>query len=257
MPDLPLGEHDQAENVLVEASLAEYKQSMSFFTPYLTELNVNLFIVERIFQFPLELLFGGGPVSAIFFGQVVRNALQMSVLCITKLVSDRAHNPYTLRRFKDSVLGMVKPEYQQAFRERLEVAWDESAVQDLLRRARNLRNTRIAHFDQSFVQESFDPTMRQEDLLFSEVKALYDKLNVMFQALAFGVLHGMLPPSYWTGHADIDYVLDRLAQTSDWVNMAERNPAFWQQGQQILTKEQAKVIHFYRRKFGLEKSELD
>src|SRR6266567_2364167 len=190
MPYLPLGDHDQAENVLVEASLAEYKQGMYFFTRYLTELNVNLFIVESIFQFPLELLFGGGPDNAIFFGQVVRNA-------------------------------------------------------------------RIAHFHQSFVQESFDPIMKQEDLLFSEVKALCDKLNVMVQTLAFGIHHSMLPPSYWAGHADIDYMLDRLAQTSDWVNMAERNPAFWQQGQQILTEEQSRVIHFYRRKFGLEKSDLD
>ncbi len=31
MPDLLLGDHDQAENVLVEASLAEYKQGMAFF----------------------------------------------------------------------------------------------------------------------------------------------------------------------------------------------------------------------------------
>ncbi len=152
---------------------------------------------------------------------------------------------------------MVRPEYQQAFRERLEVAWDESTVQDLLRRARNLRNTRIAHFDRSFVQESFDPTMKQEDLLFSEVKTLCDKLNVMFQALAFGIHHGMLPYSYWAGHADIDNVFDRLAQTSDWVNMAERNPACWQQGQQMLTEEQSTVIHFFRRKFGLEESDLE
>jgi len=257
MPYLPLGDHDQAENVLVEASLAEYKQGMYFFTRYLTELNVNLFIVESIFQFPLELLFGGGPDNAIFFGQVVRNALQMSVLCITKMVSDAGDGLYTLRQFKNKVFLMVKPEYQQAFRERLKVAWDESSVQDLLKRARNLRNTRIAHFHQSFVQESFDPIMKQEDLLFSEVKALCDKLNVMVQTLAFGIHHSMLPPSYWAGHADIDYMLDRLAQTSDWVNMAERNPAFWQQGQQILTEEQSRVIHFYRRKFGLEKSDLD
>jgi len=257
MPDLPLGEHDQAENVLVEASLAEYKQGVSFFMAYLGELNVNLFIAERIFQFPLELLFGGGPDNAIFFGQVVRNALQMSVLCITKLVSDAGDGLYTLKQFKNKVLRMVKPEYQRAFRKRLKVAWDDSSVQDLLQRARNLRNTRIAHFHRSFVQESFDSTMRQEDLLFSEVKALCDKLNVMFQALAFGIHYGMLPYSYEAGHADIDDVLNRLAQTSDWVNMAERNPALCQQSHQNLPEEEARVIHFYRRKFGLEKSDFD
>lgn len=257
MPDLELGKHDRAENVLVESCLAEYKQGMSFFTPYLTELNVNLFIVERIFQFPLELLFGGGPDNAIFFGQVVRNALQMSVLCITKLVSDADRDFYTLRQFKNKVIRMVKPEYQHAFRQRLKAAWDDSSVQDLLQRAKSLRDTRIAHFHRSFIQESFDSTIKQEDLLFSEVKALCDKLNAMFQALAFGVQHGMLPLSYWAGHADIDNVLDRLARTSDLVNMAERNPAFWQHRQRNLTEEQAGVVHFYRIKFGLEKSTLD
>ena len=92
---------------------------MAFFTPYLTELNINLFIVERIFRFPLELLFGGGPDNAIFFVQVVRNALQMSVLCITKMVTDAGDGLYTLRQFKNKVIHMVKPEYQQAFRERV------------------------------------------------------------------------------------------------------------------------------------------
>ena len=183
----------------------------------------------------------------------------MSVLCITKLVSDKKgrNDPYTLRRFKDNVVHMVKPEYQQAFQERLKVAWDESAVQDLLQRAKKLRDTRIVHFDRSFVQESFDPNMTQEDLLFSEVKALRDKLNMMFQALAFGIHHGMLPYSYCAGHADIDDVLNRLAQTSDLVNMAERNPAFWQQRQQTLTEEEFRVIQFYRRKSGLEESDLE
>ena len=66
MPDVPLGDHDLAEKVLVEARLAEYKQGMSFFTPYLTELNVNLFIAERISQFPLALLFGRGPDNVSF-----------------------------------------------------------------------------------------------------------------------------------------------------------------------------------------------
>lgn len=255
MPDLPLDDHDRAENVVVEANLAEYRQGMDFFTRYLTELNVNLFIVERLFQLPWELLFGGGPDNAIFFLQVVRNGLQMSVLCITKLVTDSGDGLYTLKQFKNKVIRMVKPEYQQAFRGRLKVIWDESSVQDLLRHAKNLRNTRIAHFDQSFVQESFDPAVKQEDLLFTEVKALGDKLNTMVQALAFGVHHRFLPPSYWAGHADIDDVLDRLAQTSDLVNMAERHPPLWQQVHPTLAEEQSKVIHFYRRKFGLEESD--
>jgi len=257
MPDLPLGDPDQVENVLVEASLAEYKQGMAFFTRYLTELNVNLFIVERISQFPLKFLFGDGPDNAIFFGQVVRNALQMSVLCITKMVTDAGDGLYTLRQFKNKVIPMVKPEYKRAFCERLKVAWNEASVRDLFRRAKNLRNSRIAHFSQSFFQENFEPIMKQEDLLFSEVKDLRDKLNEMVQALAFGIHHTWLPPSYWAGHADIDRVLDRLAQTSEWVNMAERNPVFWQQRQHFLTEEQSRVIHSYRRRFGLEKSELD
>ena len=146
MLDLPLSEDIQAKDVLAETSLAEYEQGMSFFALYLTELNINLFIAERIFRFPLELLFGGGPDNAIFFGQVVRNALQMSVLRITKIVADVGDGLYTLRQFKNKVIRMVKPEYQQAFRERLKGTWDESSVQDLLQRAKNLRNTRIAHF---------------------------------------------------------------------------------------------------------------
>ena len=225
--DQPLKLDKPPEDILKEGTLSEYEQGMNFFSAYLVELNTNLYIVERIFQFPFDLLFPTSEGSTIFFGQVVRNALQMSVLCITKLVSDAGDGLYTLRQFKNKVVHMVKPEYQQAFRERLKVAWDDSAVQDLLQRAKNLRNTRIAHFHQSFVQESFDSTMKQEHLLVSEAEALRDKLNDMFQALAFGVRYGTLPVSYEIGRPDIEDVLIGYAGRSSLLNMPERNPGWW------------------------------
>lgn len=254
---LPIKENDRAEDVLVEATLTEYKQGIAFFSAYLVELNVNLFFAERIIRFPRELFFGAGPDNAIFFHQTVRNAIQMSVLCITKLVIDQGSDAYTLRMFKNRVVKMMKPKYLQAFRERLKVEWDASAVQHLLDRAKILRNTRIAHFDPSLVQDSVNSTMKQEDLLLSEIKNLRDKLNTMFQALAFGIRYGMLPLSYEEGHADIDDMLTRLAQTSDWVTRVKQDPALWQQTQQFLTKEQSEEMSWYRRRLGLKMPDLD
>lgn len=251
MINLSLDDHIQAEQVLIEEGLAEYKQGMDFFSAYLVELNTNLYMVEHIFQFPFDVLFPTSEGSTIFFGQVARNALQMSVLCITKLVSDAGDGLYTLRQFKNKVVRMVKPEYQQAFRERLKVAWDDSTVQDLLQRAKNLRNTRIAHFHQSFVQESFDATMKQEHLLFSEAEALRDKLNDMFQALAFGVRYGTLPLSYEMGHPDIEDVLIGYAGRSSLLNLPESNPIYWQQMQPKINEEDIKMLNYYRRKLYL------
>jgi hypothetical protein len=110
--DQPSELDKHAEDVLREGTLSEYKQGMDFFSAYLVELNTNFYIVERIFQFPFDLLFHKSEGSTIFFAQVVRNALHVSVLTITKLATDQKQS-FTLMKFKEKVGKLVKDEYKQ------------------------------------------------------------------------------------------------------------------------------------------------
>ena len=251
MPEIPLSGNEQSKDVIREAVLTEYRQSMDFFYFRLLELNVNLHIVEQILQFPRELLFGEGPENNIFFGQTVNNALQVSILLITKLTTDQGRDIRTLTRFKNKVLGMVKPEYTKAFQKRLKMMKFDQKTQDLLEKVSRLRDTRIAHFTNTFFQEYNDPTMKQESVVFSEILALRDELNTLFHALSFGIKHGTLPASYETGHSDIKDILNSLVQTSGLLNMPERHPDLWQQEQVRLTKPQLEQLNFYRRRFNL------
>ncbi len=251
MPDIPLSGNEQAKDVIREAVLTEYRQSMDFFYFRLVELNTNLYIVEQVLHFPRELLFGEGPENNIFFGQTVNNALQVSILLITKLTKDQGRDVRTLIRFKNKVLDMVKPEYTKAFQERLKTMKFDQKTQSLLEKVSRLRDTRIAHFTDTFFQEYNDPTKKQESVIFSEILVLRDELNALLHALSFGIKHGTLPASYETGNSDIKDILNCLAQTSYLLNMPESHPDWWQQERVRLTKSQLEQLNFYRRRFNL------
>lgn len=246
MINLSLDDHIQAEQVLIEEGLAEYKQGMDFFSAYLVELNTNLYMVEHIFQFPFDVLFPTSEGSTIFFDQVMRNALHVSVLTITKLATDQ-NQSMTLRKFKNKVKELVKNEYKQAFQKRLKEAAFNKETEELLERANGLRNHQIAHFDPGF----YDQTLEQETLLFAEIKALCDKLNRLLEALSFGTRYGKLPLSYEIGRPDIEDVLIGYAGRSSLLNLPESNPIYWQQMQPKINEEDIKMLNYYRRKLYL------
>lgn len=264
MTELPLG-LEPAERVLIEGALAEYKQGLDFIHSCLVELNVNVFIVEHILKFPLDLFFGNDPNNNIFFGQVVNNALYMSVLSITKLIHDSNSDFFTLEQFRNKGYTLLKPEYKKAFATRLNETKvrSEKETSKLLEKMVNLRHNQIAHFKRSFVNESLDQTrvyesfdqiIEQARLLFSEVQVLCDKLTKSYMALFFDTWYGWLPIPYddWEYGPDIFDILDRIARTSDILNMPESNPVSWQQIKATLTEKQLRQLNHYRKKFKLE-----
>ena len=75
------------QDVLQSDFLDEYQEVMTFFHLQLTRLNVDLFIVEKILDFPSDLFVA--PPDNIFLIQIVHNFFQVSTLQITKIVTDQ------------------------------------------------------------------------------------------------------------------------------------------------------------------------
>lgn len=240
------------KDVIVEDAQKEYNHALDFFNSRLLELNTNLYIVEQLIRFPRKLFLGDGPENTIFFGQTINNAIQVSILIITRLVVDQDGDLYTLTSFKKKVYTMIKPEYEKAFRKRLKQMNFDKQEKDLLEKAKRLRNERIAHFSKSFFQGYYDPTMKQEVLTFEELLALRDKLNGILQSFFLNTKPGMLPLSYDTFNSDIREILNRIIYASPILNMPESDSALWRQLQASLTEEDRKQLNYYRVKFGLE-----
>jgi predicted chitinase len=172
----------------------------------------------------------------------VANYLKASILLITRLATDQGSDVRTLPKFRNRLQQMVKPEHQPDIQERLKAMGFDQRTKELLEKARNLRDTRVAHFVHNSAQEG---------MTLSEIKALRDELNTLLQALSFDVEYFMLPFSYEEQRADVDWVLDSVAKGSDLLNMPEHDQLRWQYRRPGFTGEEIQMVNTYRVKFGL------
>ncbi len=245
--DMPLPENIDSDDVLREGTAAEYKQGMEMFFNQLVRLNLNMEIIERILDFPADLFGVGLGASASFLATTVLNTFEASILIITKVAQDNSGSDVqTLTRFKNRIGSqLVKPEYQRAFWRKLEVARFDTETQDLLSKALALRNKDIAHLIP-------DPNLRR--LTLADVKTLRDRLNLLFQSLAFNTQYVFLPLNYGSfgaGQSDLDYILDSIAKNSKPLNYPEQNPEWWPSMRVSMSPGELKQLNKYRRKFDL------
>jgi hypothetical protein len=242
---------DRSEDVLEADFVEEYTRGMQFFYSHLVELHTNIFILEKVLAFPFRLF--AGP-DQIFFRQVIINFYDVSILTITRVAADQAGDLFTLPRFKNAIVQHIKDAHLEPFRKRLrEVRFDEE-TEELLARAKAIRNQRIAHITQQFASNFFQRPLEQLGFNLGELKSLRDRLTALFQALAINATYRMLPIGYDTdtSQSDIEQLLDGIADKSRILRMPEQQPEFWQTYRlPSLTDAEKDLINTYRRKFGL------
>lgn len=242
---------DWPEDVLEAGFVDEYKRGMQFFSSHLVELHTNIFILEKVLVFPFRLF--AGP-DQIFFRQVIINFYDVSILTITRVAADQAGDLFTLPRFKNTVVQHIKDAHREPFRKRMrEVRFDEE-TEELLARAKAIRNQRIAHITQQFASNFFQRPLEQLGFNLGELKSLRDRLTALLQALAINATYRMLPIGYDTdtSQSDIEQLLDGIAYRSRILRMPEQQPEWWQTYRlPTLTDAEKEQINMYRRKFGL------
>lgn len=259
MQDISIDPNLEAKDILLnEAAVTEYEQSMAFFYHHLVELNVNIYLVEQILRFPLKLIqLEEAPEQNIFLSHFVDNAMYMSVLGITRLVADDRPDVFTITAFQQRLLKLVKPEYEAAYKECLrDNRFSDPQIRNIRDRAKEFRNTRVAHFGRDFFQGAYNSTIKRTQLFFPEVKALSEKLNQCFSNLGFGREYIMLPTCYWNnksaGHrSDIERILNSLAKDSHILNLPENSPNRWRVVRSTLTESELSQLNHYRKKFGM------
>jgi hypothetical protein len=245
-----------AKDVLVDNALPEYEEELGFFYSELVDLNVNIYILDQIFQFPFDLFVPRD--ETIFWNGVVRNFFNAGVLSITRLATDKAADLHTLINFKNRVRELIKPEYKNSFDEHLRQARFDRETHVLLERARQLRVNHIAHTRR--VKDSESEKLADLRLDFTEMKELRDALNSLLDALSFNVENRLLPIPYdpdvlpsavGDSRPDIEKLLDCLAKESYLLNMPERYPERWQNRRVRFSQDKIGQINHYRRKFNL------
>jgi hypothetical protein len=241
-----------AEDILKEETLLEYRRGMSFFFNELVELNVNVYLIKEISRFPLDLFRHRS--RTLFFRMAVHNFFNASVLIITRLVIDQHKDFYTLRKFKNIVKQMVKTEYRKSYSQYIKQSQFDSKTQSMLEKVTALRHNRIAHTTEALIQGDLSVS----NINFEELESLCKSLNSFFDTLSFNVGNNFLPSiydpnvEYFSGREqrpDIEELLDFIAKNSEILNMPENNPALW--ASRTLSVDDLKQLNDYRSKFKL------
>lgn len=125
----------------------------------------------------------------------------------------------------------------------------------LLKRAKELRDTRIAHF----LVGAAARLGKQDRLTFRDLRSLRDELNALFNALSFNLDRRPFPSSYdphgqrpaGDPRPDIERLLDSVARESSVLSLPERRPNSWPRRRAKWSERRLRQFNRYRRKFGL------
>lgn len=239
------------EEFLKPEAMDKYREEMEHFHLSLSLLNTDLYIVEKILRFPFELFTIGE--ENLFFKRVMQNFYQTTILEITKLATDSGSDATTLPKFKNFMAKSIKVEYQDEYRLLLGDVKFDATTKDLLRRAKLLRDTQIAHSLNSS-PESIIP------LSFAEIKTLFDGLARLFEVASFSSQYGYhfasynpenLNPDGTPALTDIEEILDSVAKESSILNCPENHPETWPLDRERWPQSTVDVFNRYRRKFSL------
>ncbi len=241
--------------------LPTHQGKLAFIHSELMRLNINIYLLEQILQFPMVFLYLDGIIYNTFFESYIENAFDMSVLIITRLSTNDKADPLTLETFRNGIEQRINPEYKAAFKElRKAIKCSWRTIEPIKIKLEDLRNEHIAHIDSKYVEAVFadkkTPVLQERLTFLSELKAVCDKLNAALHKLTFlgGAKFNLLPPWYQgntsVGQSDIQGILNNIAKNSPILSMPEDDPDQWCY---IMTsrREQLDQFNFYRRQFGL------
>lgn len=246
---------DRPEMVLQEDKLGEYNRGMHIFHNRLIELHLNVYVLEKLVDFPLHLFLGP---DLFFFRQVRLNCFHASILIVTSLLTDRGDGVCTLLMFRDRLSrDLLKPEYRTAFLRNLQTIRFRQRTHSLQQRSRRLRNQEIAHL---LVREAIisDREIERQPFALRDLQTLRDALRELFRALSFNATYAMFPPGYSDDAlangglpTDIERLLTMIAEQSPLLRLPETDPTRWQERKRTLSREQMSTINHYRNKLQL------
>lgn len=259
MPDLLIPPEAIETDIVASEHVEEYKNGMAFLYRELKNLHVNIYLIEKILQFPLKLFTDDIPDRAIFLSYFLDNAIDKCILIIANLIATRGRNSkdiYSLQTFQMRIAELVEPEYKHAFEERIQENELDAQASDIYQRIKRLRDKQIVHLTTDYYDECYDDTIAKTRLYIKEIKALCEKLYAWFHNLSFGCEYVMLYSCYWDDQpigrkTDIEEILDSIARNSYILDMPEHDPDRWADLHPHLSQEDLDHLNQYRNKLGM------
>lgn len=231
---------------------AEYQKLSDTMWDQLVYLRTSMYLLRKLVEFPLQQF---AAADDRWFFTIVRRALyEAVVLGITKLTTDSGDGALTIKRCRNLVMKMLRPELVDSFRKQLKEARFDQARNELRERARDLRDARVAHLLLEDVQNGSVLSLGLADL-----DALVSEAEKLYRPLLFGASATFLPFPYDPAvrapdpvtETDVERILLLFARDSYVLNEPERNARWWPELRKRKTDEEIEFINAWRKRVGL------
>ena len=185
----------------------------------MVRLNTNLFILDKLKQFPSDLFLDFQ--NQTFFALTKISLIDNSSLTIAKLAKDTGNDVLSLQRLKDLVWGQIKESYLKPLDSALRANKVTKTTKETLKKIKYIRDNFLANIS---MNANLSPHLPGDiNIPLQELGSICKELNGLFDVLCFGHQRSVLTIDYnplvqhpdWVDPmSDIEYFLDRIIQDS-------------------------------------------
>ena len=261
----------EIEEVFNKEKADEYEKRFALIWDELVSAHSSMFILEKVRDFPLDLLFSPTH-DQIFLPLVERNFSHQVGLIVANIFADKNKHSATF----DTLVKWIKNNClsEPSNRDRVLVCLEKisgsAETTSLKERCWKLRNKLLAHLDWRY---ALDPNKLAEiQITYDELRTLANEAEEVLQKLRVGGGVSILPFAYsplvqrpvdMDPRTDIEKLLDLLASSDDSILIApERHSNYWESVTLISvnkewSKEDKETFNRWRRRIGKDEVSFD
>jgi hypothetical protein len=172
------------QDVIKPEMLDEYIYCHKKFFYEMTNINADLFLLEKIYSFPFKDLYLH--YEELFYSLIADNTIQYLGIKIYRILEDKSNDVKTIRIFRNDLMRKyLKEEFKEDVKKRIKASGlEDKAIADIAQRIRDLRVDFFAHRNEKYFQAGFS---EEKVVTFDDIKTLVLKLNDFFKAISFDV----------------------------------------------------------------------
>jgi hypothetical protein len=244
-----------ADLLLKPEFLEQYKKQRDRIADELRELNLAIFILEKLELFPFW-LFTPDTHDYVFWRTVKFSLVQTVITIASRVIIDADAVHLTLRGFRNQILQHTIDETTRVLIvAKFRNVQFERRIARIEAKVRAIRNNFVAHLDN--IENLQPPSARSvPTVTYAEMKELLTASLDLFDALCLDSLYSHWFVEYWEDirheeRTDIDRLLLQVANSSILLHLPENRPIDWQYKRQRLSSDEISLLNKYRVKLGL------
>lgn len=243
----------QPHEIIVPDWLNVYYKYIKILTAQIVDLNTTLFALEKITNFPYDLL----QCDRSFWSHFSIPLVDQSILIIWRIAVDKSSGGLSVSHLKNEVIkNLQNNEFRKLIAQKIEEGNYENGIKILSTKVQAIRHKFISHFSLSFIDEPIEKIWEETSISLEELQYFRDIVEGYFRTLCFGYNIKRLKYEYIDGHImqpiNIEEIFDTIAKSSIIINLQESDLNKWKIFRKSISQEQIDILNDFRVKFGLQ-----